>query len=239
MTVGSVKAANMCLDASYGSNHSSVWPATVYLHLFANDPTAGGSEINGGGYVPLAIPNDSTHWPNAMGGLKVNGEAENFALSTGAWSAPATFWWLTDSATQLLPPMSPSVSNVGTAGVTNAQYVVTVLNSEGESTPSGIGVTTTGSAILNGSNYNHIAWTAVTGATGYNAYKLVAGVFAFLGTTAGTSLNDQGAATTSQTPPVSNTTMTLLDGGPFSVPVRVLDVGYVVSFPPSSIVIGD
>jgi hypothetical protein len=38
---------------------------------------------------------------------------------------------------------------------------------------------------------------------------------------------------------VSNTTMTLLDGGPLSTPIRVLAAGAVVTFMPSSIVIGD
>lgn len=209
------------------------------MHLFSTDPTSGGMEIGGGGYLPFEIDNNSAHWPDAMGGLKTNGIAENFAISTGPWSAPANFFWLSDSEFQLLPPMSPSVANVGTVGVTNAQYVVTVLNAKGESTPSGIGVTTTGNANLTGSNYNAVSWDAVTGATGYNIYKLVAGTFVFLGTTASTSFHDTGQATASQVPPVSNTTMTLLDGGPLATPIRVLDAGYIVSFPPQSIVIGD
>jgi hypothetical protein len=239
MTLGSVKSQNLALDSCYGGNKAPNWPDNVFLHLFTADPTAGGAEISGGGYVPIEITNDSTHWPDAMGGLKTNGVAENFPISTAAWSAPANFFWLSDSPTQLLPPGSPTVANVGTPGSTNAQYVVTVLNSEGESTPSGIGVTTTGAAVLNGSNYNVVSWSAVSGESGYNIYKLVAGVFQFLGTTAGTSLDDMGAATTSQAPPLSNTTMTLLDGGPLAVPIRVLSAGYIVSFPPSSIVIGD
>lgn len=239
MTLGSVKAQNMALDATYGDGHAASWPDEVWLHLFANDPTAGGMEIFGGGYVPIEVANNSAHWPDAMGGLKTNGITENFPISTGAWSAPANFFWLSDSEFQLLPPMSPSVANVGTAGVTNAQYVVTTLNAMGESTPSGIGVTTTGNANLTGSDYNVVEWTAVTGATGYNIYKLVAGTFVFLGTTASTDYHDTGGSTTTQTPPVSNTTMTLLDGGPLSVPIRVLGPGYLVVFPPSSIVIGD
>jgi hypothetical protein len=48
-----------------------------------------------------------------------------------------------------------------------------------------------------------------------------------------------GAATTSQAPPLSNTTMTLLDGGPLANPIRVLNARVIVSFPASSIVIGD
>lgn len=238
MTLGSVKARDISLDACYGSGHASDWPSTVYLHLFQGDPTLGAPEISLGGYAPVAIPNDTSHWPNAAGGQKVNGQPETLPTSTGPWSAPANYFWLTDAATQLLPPAAPAVSNVGASGITNAQYVVTVLNSEGESTASGIGVTTTGNAVLNGTNYNHLSWSAVAGATGYNIYKLVGGVFVFLATTASTTYNDQGASTTAQTPPVANTTMTLLDGGPLSVPIRVLAAGAVVSFGPSTIVIG-
>ena len=233
MTLGSVKAQNMSLDANYGDNHAPDWPDTVYLHLFVADPTAGGAEITGGGYAPVAIFNDSVHWPDAMGGLKTNGVAEDLVPSTGPWNAAANFWWLSDSPTQLLPPGSPSVANVGAPGTTNAQYVVTVLNSEGESTPSGIGVTTTGAAVLNGSNYNVVSWSGVPGGTGYNVYKLVGGVFQFLGTTVSTSLDDMGEATTSQAPPLSNTTMTLLDGGPLANPVRVLSASreYLIRTP--------
>lgn len=239
MTLGSVKAQNMALDASYGDNHSSVWPGTVWIHLFAGDPTLGAAEMSGGGYVPISVANNSAHWPNAQAGLKVNGLTETFPMSTGAWSAPATFFWLSDAEFQLLAPAAPTITNVGTAGVVNYQYEITVLNAMGESTPSGIGVTTTGNNLLNGTNYNHVAWNSVTGATSYNVYKLVGSVFELLTNTTSLTYNDQGAATGTQQPPLSNTTMTLLDGGPLSVPVRVLTAGLVVGFPPSSIVIGD
>jgi hypothetical protein len=239
MTLGSVKAKNMALDASYGGGRATNWPGTVWLHLFAGDPTTGAAEINGGGYAPVSVPNDTTHWPAAAGGLKVNGQTISFPVSTAAWSAPATFFWMSDSGTQLLAPPVPTVTNVGTAGTTNAQYVVTVLNALGETTPSGIGVTTTGNANLTTSNYNVIAWTAVTGATGYNVYKLVGSAFEFLATTTATSYHDTGATPiATENPPISNTTMTLLDGGPLSVPLRVVASGVIVGFPPSSLVIG-
>jgi hypothetical protein len=238
MSLGSVKAQNISLDACYGSGHASNWPNTLYIHLFAGDPTLGAMEINGGGYVPITMGNDGTHWAAAMAGLKTNAILEQFPPSTGAWSAPATFVWLTDQLSALPAPMAPVIVTVGTAGTTNNQYVVTALNAQGETTASGIGVITTANAVLNGSNYNALSWASVTGATSYNVYKLVGSVFDFLANTGATSYNDQGASTTSQTPPVSNTTMSLLDGGPLSNPVRVLGAGVVVSFLPNSIVIG-
>ena len=239
MTLGSTKAKNLALDASYGSGRASNWPATVYIHLFAGDPTLGAAEIGSGGYAPISVPNDTAHWPAASGGLKMNGQTENFPTSTGPWSAPATYFWLSDSPTQLLAPAAPSVTVVGTAGTTTWQYVVTVLNALGESTPSGIGVTSTGNNVLSATNYNTVAWSSVSGATGYNVYKLIGTTYDLVTTTATTSYNDQGAMATSQNPPISNTTMTLLDGGPLSTPIRVTTTGMLVSFPPSSIVIGD
>jgi hypothetical protein len=239
MSLGSVKAKNMALDANYGSGRASAWPTPIWAHLFAGNPTIGALEISGGNYGPVSIANDTTHWPNATGGLKVNGQTISFPVSTGPWSAPATYFWFSDAQFALPAPVISSVTNVGTPGVTNWQYVVTALNADGETTPSGIGVTMTGNAILTGSNYNTVSWTAVAGATGYNVYRLVGSTFVFIATTGSTSYNDTGATPTTQTPPISNTTMTLFDGGPLATPIRVLGANVLVYFPPSTIVIGD
>jgi hypothetical protein len=224
------------LDACYGDNHASNWPATIWLHIFQGDPTLGALELTGGGYAAVSASNDSASYPDAAGGSKSTGVDFDFATSTGPWSAPGTYWYFTDSATSLLPPAAPTVTNVGTAGTTNWQYVVTVVNSAGETTPSGIGVTVTGNAVLTGGNYNHIAWSAVGGAASYNVYRLVAGVFDLIGNTSGTSFNDTGGSATTPAP-MSNTTMTLLDGGPLRLPILVLSAGYGVTFPAGSITI--
>jgi hypothetical protein len=84
-----------------------------------------------------------------------------------------------------------------------------------------------------------VSWSPVSGATSYNVYKLVGGSFVLLANTGSTTYDDKGATPGTQTVPVSNTTMTLLDGGPLSVPIRVLGSGAIVEFPVSSIVIGD
>jgi hypothetical protein len=115
---------------------------------------------------------------------------------------------------------------------------VTAVNGSGETTASPTGTTTTGNATLSGSNYNTIAWTAVSGASTYNVYKLVSGVWRLLANTASTSYHDTGGSTTAQVPPSVNTTSNLLDGGPTQAPIVVVAAGTLVEFPPGSITIG-
>ncbi len=196
--------------------------------------------MSSGGYAPVSITNNSTNWPDATGGQKTNGTAFTFAASSGAWSSPADYWWLTDAAAGLSAPTTPSVTPTGTTGSTAWYYVITALNSEGETTGSGVGVTTVGNAVLSGSNYNALAWTAVSGAVSYNVYRSatnVAGSFHLIANPGSNAYNDMGASAGTQTPPMSNTTMTLLDGGPLSTPIIVPDTGFVVAFEADSIVI--
>lgn len=55
----------------------------------------------------------------------------------------------------------PTVTNVGTTGTTVATYQVTVANpGYQESSPSPVGLTTTGNATLSSTNYNVITWPA-------------------------------------------------------------------------------
>ncbi len=239
MSLGSVKAQNISLDACYGSNHSSEWPSTIYLHLFVSDPTQGGVELtSAGGYAPVSVTNNSTNFPAASGGQKKNGTLISFGSSSGAWSGPADYWWFTDAAAGVAPPGAPTISQSGTTGATPYYYKVTSVTASGESTGSGTGPTFAGNAILSGSNYNIVAWSAVSGAATYNVYRSVDNVtFLLVGNTASTSFHDTGAAAGPATPPVSNTTMTLLDGGQLQQPVIVPASGYTVGFPANSIVL--
>lgn len=242
MSLGSVKAQNASLDSCYGDAHSSVWPSTLWLHLFLSDPSAGGTELtSAGGYAPISIANNSTNWPDASGGLKLNGAEFDFAVSTGAWSGPCDYWWLADAQTAVVAPTTPSVTPAGATGSTSWFYVVTSVTASGESTASGVGVTHSGNAVLSVSNYNTVAWSAASGAASYNVYRSAtnaAGSFQLIHNTGSTSLNDTGYTAGSQTPPVSNTTIELLDGGPLSTPVIVPASGYVVGFEVGSIAIG-
>lgn len=120
MSLGSVTAKDASLDACYGDNASSVWPSTVYLRLYNTNPTLGGTELSGGGYAAVAVTNNSDNWPDASAGQKMNGETFSFPTSTGAWSAAATYFWLTDSDFNLLDggPLSVAVQ------VVDAGYLV-------------------------------------------------------------------------------------------------------------------
>lgn len=241
MALGSTYAKNIALAACYGANKSTLWPSTLYGHLYVADPTSGGTELTSlGGYAPIAITNDGVNFPPPSGGYLSNGAAWTFAASSGAWSGVGTYFWLTD-ALGVLPPGALSLTQAGTAGSTPYSYQVTALNSAGESTPSPTGTITTGNATLSGTNYNIPAWTAVSGATSYNVYRLVSGLFQLVGNTASTSFHDTGGATTAQTPPVVNTTSNLLDGGPLpsNQTVIVTQTLEVVQFAPGALVIGD
>src|ERR1035437_1633145 len=102
---GSILARCMSIDACYGSNHSSVYPSTVYLHLYVSDPTQGGIELtSAGSYAPTGIANDTAHWPNAVGGMKTNGLGIVLPTPSAAWSGPADYFWLANSATSLAVP---------------------------------------------------------------------------------------------------------------------------------------
>lgn len=85
----------------------------------------------------------------------------------------------------------------------NYSYVVTALDADGkaESAPSAAG-TCTNNLFTNG-GMNTIAWSAVSGASRYNVYKLQAGLYGYIGQTTGTLLVDDNVAPDlSLTPPI-------------------------------------
>ncbi|MDL2342454.1 MAG: right-handed parallel beta-helix repeat-containing protein, partial [Patescibacteria group bacterium] len=72
-------------------------------------------------------------------------------------------------------PAQPTVTNIGTAGSTSYTYTVTATTATGETAAAPVRTTTTGNATLNGTNFNRISWTAVTGASGYTVYRTASG----------------------------------------------------------------
>lgn len=98
MALGSTTYKNKALDACYGTARAATWPATLYLALFAADPSTGGAEITGGAYARVAIANTDTNWAAASGGSKANAATFSFPASSGAYSATATHWGLVDTA---------------------------------------------------------------------------------------------------------------------------------------------
>lgn len=236
MALGSLVGKDDALAACYGDDHSSVWPDDVYFHLWLSDPTMGGTELatGVGDYAPVEVANNSTNFPDPSGGQLVNGTTVSFPQSTGPWSGIATFAGFTDDLV-VAPPMSPSVAPEGTSGTTTWSYQVTATNAVGETTASGSGTTFTGNASLTGSNYNKVSWNSVSGATGYNVYRLVAGVWLLIGSTSSLFFDDIGGSPSAVSPPLVNTTSNVLDYGPLAQSINVTMAGVVVSFPPGSI----
>ncbi|MFH0900666.1 MAG: MopE-related protein [Pseudomonadota bacterium] len=108
---------------------------------------------------------------------------------------------------------APTVSVVGTAGSTTWSYVVVAIDAFGRTAGVNVGTTTSGNALLDGTNYNRLSWSAVQYATGYEVYRVAAGggtpaTTGLAGSTAKGTLtfNDTGKAANGVAPPVANTT---------------------------------
>jgi hypothetical protein len=91
----------------------------------------------------------------------------------------------------LSPPSGISVTNQGTTGSTTYTYTVSARNPKGAETSATPITTTTGNTTLNGTNFNRITWSTVTGAASYSIYRTVAGgtpsSIGFLGSVAATN----------------------------------------------------
>lgn len=81
---------NRVLDTRYGGAASYTKPATVYIALFTSMPTVlgnDGTEVAGGSYARVAVTNNATNFPNAVGGSKTNANAITFPGATASWGA--------------------------------------------------------------------------------------------------------------------------------------------------------
>lgn len=102
------------------------------------------------------------------------------------------FGIMDDSLTEIAAPTNTAVAPQGTPGSTSYSYVITAINTNGESSVSTVANTTTGAATLSGTNFNRITWDSVVGANMYAVYKEDRGVYYFLGTSATTTYDDTG-----------------------------------------------
>ena len=107
---------------------------------------------------------------------------------------------------QLAAPASLTATPVGTTGATTYNYSVTAIDAGGETTARAASPITTGNATLSASNYNHLAWASVDGATGYRIYRVTGSVLLAEVDAATLTYNDVGAAGTAGTAPTTNTT---------------------------------
>ena len=133
------------------------------------DPVAGTLTLIGaqftGGELPYALA-----WHNNLlwcGTNKGNGTQGNIYYNNGlsAW---------TSATAGISAPVLWSWAPVPVTGSTTFSYVVTATNSQGETIASNT-VTRTDAKPLVGGQYNYLQVEIVTGASGYNVYRLVGG----------------------------------------------------------------
>jgi len=100
-------------------------------------------------------------------------------------------------------PASPTVTPTGGTGSTTWKYYLVAVNSIGQSMPGSTGQTTAGKSTLTSSSYNHLTWTAVSGASWYDVIRSSAGgspaTTGKIGFTTSTSFDDTGLAASSYT----------------------------------------
>lgn len=116
MPLKSLTAQANSLKGMYGPTRAAHMPATLFCHLFTDDPDDGGTELtSAGGYVAASRPSDDFPAPDAQAELT----SPDFTwTSTGAWSDVATYAELRDSTGVRYDggPL-PQRINVTTAGV--------------------------------------------------------------------------------------------------------------------------
>lgn len=93
MSLESVEARNESIGMSYGGYGTP--PTSLEIALL--DET--GTELTGGGYARVTVPNDATTWPSPPSGGQIVSTPISFAASSGAWSDTATLWQIFDAVT--------------------------------------------------------------------------------------------------------------------------------------------
>lgn len=120
-----------------------------------------------------------------------------------------TSWALT-TINFAAPIAAPGAPTVTTAGGTTTKYtyhyVVTAIGADGISESAASADGSVSSNLFETGCTNTISWSAVTGATRYNVYKLQGGLYGYIGQTAGTSIVDDNIAPDlSVVPPIYDT----------------------------------
>lgn len=146
-------------------------------------PTSGADMLNT--YFPAGTPHNSTLY-YAMMRRKQTPWAVNRILGGTAG---------------LSPPTNLTATVTGTPGAATVSWTVTALNANGETMASHVITVTTANATLSSSPVQ-LAWSTVTGATGYSVYRTVGGPSQGKIATnqAGTTLTDNGIAASGSSP---------------------------------------
>ena len=104
------------LDHIFGAAAYSA-PATLHVGLSTADPTddaSGIAEPVGGSYARVAVTNNATNFPAAVGGAKANGTAITFPTATGSWGV-CTHFFISDD---------PSAGNMLAHGTLTASKTI-------------------------------------------------------------------------------------------------------------------
>lgn len=162
------------------------------------------------GYTRQALSRDATGWPTLAldaGDYMLTSATKTFSAVGGSWG-PVTYAVLI--AKGLSTPTGLTVTPQGTTGTTTWGYRVTAIAANGGETLACTEVTiNNGNAVLDATNYNALAWTAVTGASQYKVYRTTAGgtpaTTGVIATVDTNSYNDQGAAGNGASVPATDT----------------------------------
>jgi len=95
-------------------------------------------------------------------------------------------------AQALSTPSGLTVTPQGSAGSTTYSYRVSALNERGETLACSAVQITNGNSTLDNTNYNHLTWDAVSGATAYRVYGRTAGAEVFMAEVTTNSYDDKG-----------------------------------------------
>lgn len=158
----------------------------------------------------------------------------------GSYGAPEIVQVTAHPGSALATPTGLTITVTGTAGTTTYGYRVSAINGLGETLACAEVTITTGNATLSGTNYNALAWTAVTGASGYKVYGRTAAGELYMATVTTNSYNDTGAVTPAGALPAASTalaTMATILGAQQGSTGRVHLVGEI--FVPSTVTAGD
>lgn len=111
-----------------------------------------------------------------------------------------------DDLPPLTAPDAPVITNLGTPGATPWRYKIISRNTSTTqfSAASTQGITATGAAVLNTTNYNRITWNTIDAANIYDIYRTQAGgtpgTTGLIGSTTNIFFNDTGVAGDGATP---------------------------------------
>ena len=105
------------LDALLGSSKAAAMPATVYAHLYTDDPDLGGVELaSDGGYAAVSLANTDANFPPASGGEKTS--VDITWTFTAAASDEATWGVISDGTDLIIGGPLTTRCNIGDAGGT-------------------------------------------------------------------------------------------------------------------------